>query len=449
MTSATATLDLSIIAKLGEGQRVEFKERVSKAITSEMVAFANAEGGTIYCGITDNGVVIGTATDNKILSQIHDLARNCEPSISVQTTITDKVVVITVPEGTEKPYQCAEGFFLRNGPNSQKLRGVEIRRLLAATPSFFDSALNAKAVVDDAVDSGNLDRYLKLSGVESSLLPVRERLANLQASSPPNEPTKQCLTNAGVLLFTSSPKQYIPEAIITAVRYAGTDRFSIIDRKNFEGSLVDQVDEALEFLLRHTSVSYTIDGTSRRVEHREYPTVALRELIINAVAHRDYTFQNSCIYIHLYADRLEIENPGGLLAGLKPDEVAGRSIRRNPLLADLLYRAGYGEKLGSGLMRVQSALVDNGNPPYAIVSTNFFSVRLLPRVAVPTTSSLTKRQLQILALLRAARRGLSSRELAEQVGVSITTITREVEGLLKTSLIVKDGVGRTTTYRAE
>jgi ATP-dependent DNA helicase RecG len=127
--------------------------------------------------------------------------------------------------------------------------------------------------------------------------------------------------------------------------------------------LISQIEASLDFIKRHTNVSYTIDYNCQRSEIREYPGVAIREAVINALVHRDYCFQNSCVYIHIFSDRLEIEKPGGIAGGIALEELDGRSIRRNPLLADLLCRAGYGEKLGSGMIRIQTALRQNGNPP--------------------------------------------------------------------------------------
>ncbi len=438
---------IKLISQLQEGQKIEFKERISGSLAREMVAFANAEGGTIYCGISDDGKVVGAKNSNRILSEIQDIARNCEPSITIQMeTLEHDVIAISIPQGVDKPYQCSEGFFLRNGPNSQKMRGDEIRRLLAASRPFFDGTSIASAPISKALDPETLNRYAMAAAIDLRLVPVNEILINLGAAASSSRPEEPRLTNAGVLILSSNPSRYIPEARVIAVRYGGTDRFSIIDRKDFTGDLISQIEASLDFIKRHTNVSYSIDYSGQRSEVSEYPGVAIREAVINALVHRDYCFQNSCVYIHIFSDRLEIENPGGIAAGIALEELDGRSIRRNPLLADLLYRAGYGEKLGSGMIRIQTALRQNGNPPYSISATNFFSIRFLPRVQKDAGITLSDHQISIISALRSSSAGLTSQQLAVQLNVSSTTITRAIAELLKNSLVQKRGRGRSTVY---
>lgn len=438
---------IKLISQLQEGQRIELKERVSGSLAREMVAFANAEGGIIYCGISDEGKVVGAKSSNRIVSEIQDIARNCEPSIAIQVeTLEDDVIAIRVLQGADKPYQCSDGFFMRNGPNSQKMRGDEIRRLLAASRPFFDGTSVDSAPVSKALDKSALNSYAASASIDLRLVPPNEMLINLGAATIPSQREEPKLTNAGVLIFSANPSRYIPEARVIAVRYGGTDRFSIVDRKDFSGDLVSQIEASLEFIKRHTNVSYSIDHSGQRSEIREYPGIAIREAVINALVHRDYCFQNSCVYIHIFSDRLEIENPGGIAAGIALDELDGRSIRRNPVLADLLYRAGYGEKLGSGMIRIQTALRQNGNPPYSISATNFFSIRFLPRVQKDAGLTLSDHQLSILSALRSYSAGLTSQQLAVQLNVSSTTITRAIAELLTNSLVQKRGRGRSTVY---
>ena len=144
---------------------------------------------------------------------------------------------------------------------------------------------------------------------------------------------------------------------------------------------------------------------------------------------------------------MEIENPGGILGGQSSDQIEGKSIRRNPLLADLLYRAGYGEKLGSGLIRIKQDLLENCNPPYQIAASNFFSIRFLPRISKPKNINFTFRQLDILSLLRTSQRALTSHEIAEHIGTSHTTVTRELKHLIFKKSVAVVGIGKSTAYR--
>jgi predicted HTH transcriptional regulator len=248
-------------------------------------------------------------------------------------------------------------------------------------------------------------------------------------------------------MIVNKPRQFIPEAYLTAVRYRGTDKFSILDRKDFDGNIIDQIEDGIAFAEKHIEVAYEISGSAKRQDRRRFPLIAVREALINALIHRDYGFQNSCVFLNIFSDRLEIESPGGIPASRKPEEIEGRSVRRNPILADLLYRAGFGEKPGSGLVRIKEVLSENGNPPYSIAASNFFAMRMLPSIVKARGVSHTRRQLEILALLEAAGRPLSTPEIAAQVNTSTTTVTRELKDLIAKKEVSVVGAGRSVQYK--
>ena len=133
-----------------------------------------------------------------------------------------------------------------------------------------------------------------------------------------------------------------------------------------------------------------MDARPQRREVHEYPLVAIREAITNAVMHRDYHYDAAHVFVSIFADRLEVENPGGLFSGLSLADLGKRSVRRNRLVADLLFRARYVERVGSGIPRIRQALQENGNPPMEISVSNFFVVTFRPRL--DTESPLSARQ---------------------------------------------------------
>ncbi|MCK5459756.1 putative DNA binding domain-containing protein [Candidatus Parcubacteria bacterium] len=122
--------ELKFILQQGEGQFIEFKESFdSKNLSKEIVAFANASGGKIYLGIKDNGNIKGVNITNKLKSQIQDLANNCDPPIIISLDEFENILIIKVMEGINKPYSCSFGFYMRIGPNSQKIKRDEILKL--------------------------------------------------------------------------------------------------------------------------------------------------------------------------------------------------------------------------------------------------------------------------------------------------------------------------------
>ncbi len=258
-------------------------------------------------------------------------------------------------------------------------------------------------------------------------------------------------TNAGVLFFARDPQKFFPESYITAIKYKTNERFSIIDKKDFKGSPIDQIENSLSFMLRHMNVeprfmNRTSTMLGARQDVYEYSPVALREAVINAVTHRDYLYDSSHIYIHMFPDYIEIESPGGLYRGLSLGDLGKRSVRRNRLIADLLHRAGFIERVGSGFSRMESALAENNNPPLEVVATNFFNVRFYKRLRDDIDQSLlTPRQITIYQAVCAGN-GITKKELELQLHIGGDTLLRELSRLRELEFISKQGVGRSTRY---
>lgn len=437
------TEQLSLILAEGEGQKVEFKEALGR-LDREMVAFANATGGSIFLGVDDDGQVVGFKTTNELRRRIQDIAHNCDPTVSISLRKhSSDVLEIVVSEGTDKPYQCREGFFIRNGPNCQKLTRDQVARIVLTTGAHhFDEAINERLRFPRDFDRAKLKRYLSLAGIEHKARAERI-LTSLDVAEFHGKNLR--LRQAGVLFFAKEPQRFLKESYITCVRYEGADRFGILDRADFHGDPISMIEETLAFVRRNTAVRQRVTGDAQHRELFEYPPVAVREAVVNAVMHRDYYYDGSHTFIHIFSDRLEVENPGGLPAGLLPEELGRHSVRRNRTIADLLYRVRYVERIGSGIQRMERALADNGNPPMEITATNFFVVRFYPRIARGGSIALTSRQARILRL--AADKGMLTKgEVAEALGVSGDTALRDISALVHSGILIKQGVGRGTKY---
>ncbi len=158
---------LALALAEGEGLKVEFKERLSN-LDREMVAFANTSGGVIYLGVDDSSNIIGIPTTNALKSQVTDIAYNIDPSIRItlQEYREEKVLAIQVPSGSDKPYRCKEGFFIRNGPCTQKLKRDEIIDLInKANPMRFDETLNKQFQFPKNFSQDALDHYMQACGI--------------------------------------------------------------------------------------------------------------------------------------------------------------------------------------------------------------------------------------------------------------------------------------------
>ncbi len=436
---------LKLILAEGEGQKIEFKEALSPRLQIDLVAFANASGGSLFLGVDDKGDIAPISFSNRVLSQIQDLARNCDPALSIRCVKHRAgVLEIQVPEGPDKPYRCQEGFFLRIGPNSQKLRRDEIVQIALQTgKQRFDEQWNEHFEFPRDFSGERLDRFVQL--IER---PIKARPSDVLISLGLAEEKKKKLTvtNCAALFFAKEPQKFFPESYITCVRYRGLDRFSIIDKQDFYGSPIDVIDQTLHFLQRHISGEKIVEGFAQHREVFEYPLVAIREAVVNAVAHRDYFYDGSHIYVHLFSDRLEIENPGGLFRGMTLEELGTRSVRRNRLIADILHRARLIERVGSGFDRIKRALEENQNPLFEISNTNFFTIRFFPRIPGLMHQQMTPRQVHLIRFLT-ERKAASKSECASFLGVSEDTSLRELNALFKKKMIMKTGSGKSTRYK--
>jgi ATP-dependent DNA helicase RecG len=436
---------VDIIAAEGEGQRIEFKEGLAR-LDREIVAFANTSGGSVFIGIRDDGTITGTDCSNRRRSEILDLGRNCDPPINLRIVRhVGNVLEVAVEEGNNKPYRCKDGFFLREGPSCQKLGRDEIVMLILRQGNYhYDEIYNSEFSFPKDFDAGKLDRFMKLCNVSIKADPS-SILLSLDCAKIDHDAVM--INNAAILFFAKQPQRLLKESYVTCVRYAGADRLNIIDRKDLYGDIITLIEESLSFIERHTSVEQrVVSGQARHQYVYEYPLTASREAVINAVMHRDYFNDSSHIFIHIFSDRMEIENPGGLSGGLTLEELGERSVRRNRTIADLLYRAGFVEKIGSGIQRMQQALSENNNPPLSISSTNYFVVRFYPRVITEKEVMLSTRQAMLLQALR-NRDAITVKDAVGILGVSGDTALRELRELQTLQLTVKDGVGRSTRYR--
>lgn len=441
---------LALLLQEGEGLHVEFKEGTG-SLDKEIVAFANTSGGSIFVGINDAGQIVGVDINNGLKSQIQDIAHNCDPGIRVQLLDypKEKIIEVQVEEGHDKPYRCKDGFYLRNGPSSVKLKRNELLDFIVTSDVLrFDEAINKKFKFPNDFSKDKLDAYLQVCGMKLNAQ-VTDILVSLGVAQEQTDILH--LTNAGVLFFANNPQHFFPESYITAVSYKTSDKFSIIDQKEFKGTLLDQLNDAMNFVVKHMNMTIEIGKQSaaplaKRAEIYDYPLVAIREAITNAVTHRDYYYDGTHIYIHMYPDRIEIENPGGLLRGITLAQITERSVRRNRLIADLLYRAGYIEKIGSGFARIQNALKTNNNPPYEISASNFFHLRFWKRIAEVSAAQLTRRQHTLLNHIKETNI-ITKQQASSLLTVSDDTALRELHVLLKLKLIVKEGVGKATCYK--
>jgi ATP-dependent DNA helicase RecG len=155
-----------------------------------------------------------------------------------------------------------------------------------------------------------------------------------------------------------------------------------LDRKDFAGGVVADIEESMRFIQRNTRTAYRIEKLQRE-EIPEYPMTALREAVTNAVMHRDWFLDGANVFIEISEDRIEVSSPGGLPGGMRPEDLGSKSVRRNPLIADLLHRIDFIEKAGTGIRRMRDGAKELGSPEPAFAMDGFFTATFRP-IAIAT-----------------------------------------------------------------
>ena len=330
-------------------------------------------------------------------------------------------IVVDIPEGKDKPYGCSRGFFLRIGPNSQKLTRNEIVSFFQKEGRIrFDELENGKAVFPRDFDVSAFNNFLQLASITPSI-DKDFLLANLDCLSENGQ-----MTNAGVLFFSKSTEFLLLQATVTCVLYKGIEKIHVLDRKDFSGNIIDNIENAVMFVLRHTNLEYKIEKL-RREEIPEIPEVALREAVVNAVCHRDYFEKGANVMVEIFDDRIEISNPGGLPSGLTRKSFGTKSVVRNPVIASLLHRAGYIEKIGTGIKRIENAVKEHGRGSVIFSFDSFFTVSFSRVKTTEKTSEKTAPEIEkatqettqemILRLIK-TNPAITRKGLAEKTGLT-------------------------------
>ena len=237
----------------------------------------------------------------------------------------------------------------------------------------FDDALNLKADFDTYFEPKTLKRFFS-EVKKDQILSNEDTLHNLGVLEFIDG--KPVFNNTGILFFTKNPQLFLPQAIIQCVRYKGMIKLDIEDQKDMTSDVINNIDETFVFLRRSLDVAFKFEsGNPTRIEVWEIPYIALKEALINSIAHRDYINKGTHIQVEVFDDRVSITNFGGLVKGLSKEELRKRSMHRNPNLVNILHRSNFIEKLGTGLLRIDSELEKADLPKAELdINEHWFSI---------------------------------------------------------------------------
>ena len=435
--------ELDFILEQGEGQFIEFKESLDKSAAKEIVAFANAQGGRIFLGITDTGKIKGISLSNRLKSQIYDTAKNCDPSIKVDIDYFENIFIIQIAEGDDKPYSCSHGFYLRIGPNTQKLSRDEIIDFSIAQGKIrFDEQINDSFNFTIDFDEEKLDQYLKMAGLTKNL-PLQDILINLKVAKMANNELK--LNNAGVLFFAKKPEQFFFTSNVVCVEYRTNEKVDILDRKIFDDGIMQNIIQAENYVLKHIDVEFEIKSL-RRKEIPQYPKPAYREAIVNAIMHRDYFQKSGDVLVEVFKNKIIVSNPGGLVKWLKEKDFGKYSRPRNQLIASLLSKTEYVEKIGTGINRIRNAMRHAGLPQPIFEYNHTFATILFDKEKGKNLEKDLEKDLETLPLhqkkiLKAIQEDhtITQQTLSKIVGITEKNIRNNISKLKQKGLLQRVG----------
>lgn len=352
--------------KFTESQSIELKLEYTEEIKRTVIAFVNGEGGVIYIGVADSGEVAGVQDADKVCQKITSSCRNSiKPDITMFLKVNiveideKNIVKVEVGRGTDAPYYLAEkgmkpaGVFIRVGTSTVQASEAHIRNMIKLTDK------------ESFIELRSIEQLLTFNVAENVFKDAGIAFGEAQKVTLGLIDTDGQYTNLGLLLSDQC------EHTIKLAVFEGTTKAVFRDRKEFSGSLFKQLADITEYINLINKVHATFKGL-QRIDSYDYPPVAIREALLNAIVHRDYSLSGST-FINIYDDKIEFLSLGGLVYGLNIQAIKqGYSMSRNAKLANIFYKLRLVEAYGTGIPRIMEIYKNYVVKPQIDVTDNSF-----------------------------------------------------------------------------
>lgn len=464
-------MDIEQLKKLvsqGESHDLEFKKSTSqlKPTFETLCAFLNSSGGTILIGVTDKGQIVGQQVGDKTRQELARELSKIEPKPTLDIHYINvgqdkQVIVIETAAGKHIPYVFNARPYERNQSTTEYMSQHRYEQLIILRGQLnhdWDEYPATDFTIED-LDHEEIQRTIK-EGVDLNRISVKalnysieQVLNNLKLIDHGR------LNNAAVVLYAKNPDAIYSRCTIRLARFKGVDNIGdFIDNQRVSGNAFQLISSAIEFALRYLPIaSYFEPNRPQRIDQPAVPVLALREALINAICHRDYTVRNSTLSLAIFDDRLEIWNVGEL-----PPQLAITNLRephgsypRNETIANVFYQRGWIESWGTGTLRMIGYCNQNKTPePEFIQYSGGFAVVFKfkdPMGATlnlkPVNITITSRQKEIIAILTDID-AMSLKEISEhlQKPPSTSTLREDLTTLKAMGIINSQGQARATTW---
>jgi len=451
----------------GEGLHSEFRLGLgnAKSLAEVVCAFLNSQGGTIFCGVRDDGLVVGLSADEQDPQRVRGvhqaIANQLTPAALFTVSLDDldgkAVLTIEVPEGKDRPYVCAGRVFLRQHSRTIAADARELREMVQTKavsaerwerrPSMAmeEDDLDHEEVQAMVSEAGKYERHRFAQPGNDEAVLAELGLANARG-----------YTQGADVLFARNPALRHPQTRVRLIRYAaGKTSSEYLDDRQLQGPLVRVLNQAFDWLRGHLPMEqrFEVDPKAPLVRQARlaYPEAAVREGLVNAFAHRDYAGFSGGLTVSVYAERIEIWNAGRLPEGLKPADLKRNhpSLPANPDIAQVLYLRGLMERIGRGTQKIIQSCVDQGlRPPQWEDRESGVTLTLWGPGGMPSgLASLNARQQALLDTMRVDER-IRPAEYRERFAneVSERQARRDLVAMEELGLLRVDGAGASTTY---
>lgn len=442
-----------------ESETVELKEVFVDDIKKEIIAFANCNGGKLYIGVQDDGIVVGLDDPDATALQISNMVRDAiKPDITMflhyETSEENgkKIVAVDIQRGTDRPYYIAkkgmrpEGVYVRQGYLAVPATDAAIRQMIKETDGDRFEAMRS---MNQELTFETTEKEFQLRKVEFGMQQMR---------------TLKLIDQDGLY---SNLAMLLSDQCVHTIKVAvfqGKDQTVFKDRREFAGALMKQMNDVYDYIDFHNQTHATIEKLLR-IDVRDYPEIAVREALLNLLVHRDYAFSASAL-ISIYEDRMEFVSIGGLMPGIDLEDVmAGISVCRNQDLANVFYRLHLIEAYGTGISKIIGTYADEEEKPviettrntFKIILPNINAMREKVRISEPEakeenpetnkedTQELSSEEEQVLEYA-GKHEDFTKNDVVSLLKVSASTAARVIRGLVERNFLKRNGKARNTYY---
>lgn len=423
-----------------ETENIEFKLQFTDALYKEVIAFANTDGSVIYIGIDNNGNAVGIDNVDENYTRITNGIRDAimpDVTMFVKYTIQEnRVVRITVGEGSYKPYYLKSkglkpsGVFVRQGTSSVSASPEQIRAMIKESDG--DTFESMRSMEQDLTFKSAKEAF-KRYNIEFSKTKYRALGITTQADE----------LYSNLALIISDQCAHTTKVAV----FADEENTKFRDSKEFGGSIFEQLDNTYAYLALCNKTVATFKGLER-IEKVDYPEEALREALLNALVHRDYSFSGSII-INVNDKEMEFISIGGLLPGLSPDDIrSGISQPRNKNLADIFHRLHLIESYGTGIRKIYNLYASCSEQPRIEVTSNTFKIILpnMNRMAAKESGTVVTAQMQKILDYIEENGQITESEIQELLGLKKTRAFILAKQMRDEGLIRVEGRGDSKRY---